>query len=295
MTAKEIRRSRRSGAYRGRNTSSAPLVTDAMTKWSKWLAGIGRSGRTVETSIGNVMRFISEASLSTKRVDKITELDINKYINDPGDSRKYSTRKVILSSIRSLFYYCVAEGWVKRDPSMLVEVNLNALTHAQKEIVPRGTFSVEEYKKVYAKADGFWKFAIALGRNAGLRLSDIAMLEWGSIAEPGLVTVWTRKGRRRVQVPINATLTKLLGKIPKDDGRWCFPEQAEIMQSVKRRALLSVQFKRLCESCGVEGRVFHELRHTYASDMAKKGKTLPHIANMLGHVNLHTTQGYTDH
>ena len=67
------------------------------------------------------------------------------------------------------------------------------------------------------------------------------------------------------------------------------------MQSVRRRALLSVQFKRLCKSCGVEGRVFHELRHTYASAMAKKGKTLPHIANMLGHANLHTTQGYTDH
>lgn len=289
-----MKQARRSGANRGAPVA-APVVTEAVAKWSIWLKSIGRSDRTVETSIGNVMRFIAHKQIAGKSVSEITEFHICKYVNDPKSDRKYGSRRVILSSIRSLFYYCVAEGWVSRDPSMLVEVNLNALTHEQKEIVSRGTFTADEYRKVYGKAEGFWKFAIALGKYAGLRLSDIALLEWGSLNQDGFVTVWTRKGRKRVHVPINATLSKLLKKIPKEDSRWAFPEQAKIMQSVSRRALLSTQFKRLCVSCGIEGRVFHELRHTYAVDMRKKGKSLPHIANLLGHTNLAVTHAYTDH
>ena len=104
-----------------------------------------------------------------------------------------------------------------------------------------------------------------------------------------------RKGRKRGHVPINATLTRLLKKIPKSDARWVVPMQAEIMQAVSRRALLSTQFRRSCHKAGVKGRVFHELRHTYATNMRKKGKTIPHIANLLGHANLSTTQIYTDH
>ena len=294
MTAQQMKQSRRSGANRGK-ASTAPVITKAVAKWSKWLGSIGRSERTVETSIANVIRFIAHEQIAEDTIDQITELQIRRYVNDPKSDRKYSSRRVILSSIRSLFYYCVAEGWVSRDPSMLVEVNLNELTHEQKEIVSRGTFTPEEYRKIYAKADGFWKFAMTLGRHAGLRISDIAMLEWGSLVKDGFVTVWTRKGRKRVNVPVNATVSKQLKKIPKTSARWVFPEQADIMKSVSRRALLSTQFKRLCMSAGVEGRVFHELRHTYAAAMSKKGKSLPHIANLLGHTNLAVTQSYTDH
>ena len=161
MTSNQVRQARRSGSYRGAPTT-APLVTAAVTKWSKWLKGIGRSDRTVETSISNVLRFVSQTGISGDSVDQITESQIREYVNDKKSERKYSSRKVILSSIRSLFYYCVAEGWVSRDPSMLVEVNLNDLTHEQKEIVSRGTFSTEEYRAVYKEADGFWKYAIAL-------------------------------------------------------------------------------------------------------------------------------------
>lgn len=280
-------------------TNTAPKLSSVVPKYSKWLSGIGRAPRSVESNVRYIMKFMREQCLSSTTVDKITEVHINKYINNKDIPAKASTRRVMLSSLRSLFYYCVAEGWCLRDPSMLCDVNVNLLSHEQKEVKQYELFKDSEVRTLIARAEGFWKPAIALGRDAGLRISDIALLEWGSIADPNSVVVWTRKGKRRVSVPTSKRIRNLVGHIsghtPKTSSKYVFPDQAQVQLASKRRGLLPMQFKRLCLSCNIKGKSFHGLRHTYASSMASKGKSLPHIASMLGHSNPMTTRIYTDH
>lgn len=275
--------------------NTAPKLSDAVPKYSKWLSGIGRAPRSVESNVRYIIKFMREQCLSGTTVDNITEVHINKYINNKDISSKASTRRVMLSSLRSLFYYCVAEGWCLRDPSMLCDVNVNLLSHEQKEIKQYKLFKDSEVRALIAKADGFWEPAIALGRDAGLRISDIALLEWGSITDPGSVVVWTRKGKRRVSVPTSKRIRSLICQVPMINSKYVFPVQAQVQLDSKRRGLLPMQFKRLCLSCNIEGKSFHGLRHTYASSMASKGKSLPHIASLLGHSNPMTTRIYTDH
>jgi len=71
-----------------------------------------------------------------------------------------------------------------------------------------------------------------------------------------------------------------------------WPEAAERIQDVRRRSYFSKTFERLAQRCEVLGISFHCLRHTYATEMARRGLPTQHIAQLVGHFRPSTTEGY---
>ena len=152
----------------------------------------------------------------------------------------------------------------------------------------------------------FWRFAVRLGAETGLRISDVAQLEWRSLSElhTGKLVIWMKKTNQRIEHTISPSLQQFVGEIPVIDADYMFPEQRALMQDVGKRAGLSVQFGRLCERLGIKGKSFHSLRHYKATTsyakldkeaLAKKlaaSLSLEEIAGLLGHQNKATTKGY---
>jgi len=150
----------------------------------------------------------------------------------------------------------------------------------------------------------FWLVAVRIGKETGLRLSDIAQLEWRCVERPDEIAVWADKTNKRTSHKISKELHNLICEIPVVEEKYVFPEQAAIIQDVKKRAGLSVQFGRLCDRLGIKGKSFHSLRHYKATNSyAKLDKealarklasvlSITEIKQLLGHANSKTTEGY---
>jgi hypothetical protein len=132
-----------------------------------------------------------------------------------------------------------------------------------------------------------------LAHDTGMRLGDIATLEWTAFDTEGHVTWKADKTNKVHTMEVGKRVANMLTDIPANDPTWVFPEQVAIQRDIKRRSLLPMRFSRLCASLGIEGKSFHCLRHTFATygaqdkeALAKKlaaTLTLSQIASLLGH------------
>jgi integrase len=155
-----------------------------------------------------------------------------------------------------------------------------------------------------------WKGAILCGYYTGLRLRDVADLQWNAIdLEEQTILVTPRKTRKDVTVPIHLELaswlrnqTRGIGKAP------VFPSLAD--KSGAGKSGLSMQFKRIMEHAKIKGRLlreatgagrsqssltFHSLRHSFNSAMANAGVTSEIRQKLTGHASAQMNSQYTHH
>lgn len=265
----------------------------AMDCWLERLACRGRSPRTVH----NYRLFVQSFARDHARLmpSAVTEQHVNDWLNRKGNAQKAGSQAVRLTAMRSFLEYCQDKGWCAGNAANLVEVNYTLLSHEQKEPKQRMPFTDEEVARLLERAEDstFWYAAILIGRHIGLRLGDIASLEWSCFQKPGRIIVWTDKHDRRIDLPLEPDqLVAEISTLPKLSTVYLFPEQREIAQDVARRSALSTQFTRLCEKVGIEGKSFHNLRHAYATACQQAGQPLWYISQSLGHARQSTTMGY---
>jgi integrase len=155
-----------------------------------------------------------------------------------------------------------------------------------------------------------WKGAILCGYYTGLRLRDIADLEWSAIdLEARLITILTRKTRKDVTVPIHPQFAAWLKKQTRGIGKApIFPTLAG--KSGGGKSGLSMAFKRIMEHAKVKGRLlrdatgagrsqsslsFHSLRHSFNSAMANAGVAPEVRQKLTGHSSADMNRVYTHH
>jgi integrase len=153
-----------------------------------------------------------------------------------------------------------------------------------------------------------WKGAILCGYYTGLRLRDIADLQWGAINEQShTITVTTRKTRKDVAVPIHPHFAIWLKKQTRGIGKApVFPTLAGKAGSGKSG--LSMQFKRIMERAKIKGRLlrnatgagrsqssltFHSLRHSFNAALANAGVGVEMRQELIGHSSLEMNRLYT--
>jgi integrase len=155
-----------------------------------------------------------------------------------------------------------------------------------------------------------WKGAILCGYYTGLRLRDVADLQWGAISfEEQKITVTTRKTRKDVTVPIHPQFASWLQGQTRGIGRApLFPGLAG--KSGAGKSGLSMQFKRIMERAKIKGRLlreangagrsqsslsFHSLRHSFNSAMANAGVSSEVRQKLTGHSSAQMNAQYTHH
>lgn len=282
-------------------------AAQAIAPWLAWHSDIGTKPRTRLHNETVLRCFLTATGLLAMPVCRITAGHVSGWLNrDCPD--KLSTRKNNLSVINSFFEFANSQGWVIGVPSKEIRrIKMEKLTHNQIEPRQRRPFTDAEVNcllkfiesQIVLDGDGFtlefWRAAVAIGRWAGLRLGDIATLEWHSLdTHPGYLWVYTDKSDTLVKVPVAPELAPFLAAIKRRHKLYCFPEVAKIGQHLTHRAKLSIWFARLLKKCGLAGHIFHELRYTFIRDCKQKGMAMPHIAELVGHASTETTNHYAN-
>ena len=282
---------------------TAATATD---QWLDWL----RTNREISTVTNHgyyVAAWLERLDAKTWPIARLTEQHVDSFINEKSEATA-ATRGSRLAAIRSFFLFCSARGYIVGNPAALVEVRLRDLTHEQKEPKKRLPITADEYRQIMAwptveldtALGRFMHAATAIGYWTGLRLSDIASLEWPCFNGTELI-VWTGKRDKRVALPLSdpligsGELKMILLGVAEDarpGARYLFPDAHKIATDPTDRAKLSVYYGRLLERIGIEGKSFHCLRHAFVTRLKKAGVTIEEIGRVVGHSNTRTTEGY---
>jgi integrase len=177
--------------------------------------------------------------------------------------------------------------------------------------VSKDVFTPEQIAELIKAAPSEdWKGAILCGYYTGLRLRDVADLEWSAVdLDRGTITVTTRKTLRTVTMPIHSQFSAWLEKQTRGIGKApVFPTLAG--KSGGGKSGLSMAFKRIMERAKIKGRLlreangagrsqsslsFHSLRHSFNSAMANAGVLSEVRQKLTGHSSAKMNAQYTHH
>jgi integrase len=125
----------------------------------------------------------------------------------------------------------------------------------------------------------------------GCRVGEAMSARWDDIDPAGK---WTKPGSTTKQktdhiVPLSAPAKELLANLHrKTNGPWVFPADS----APGHRVTVQKSWLALCKAARITGLRIHDLRHSFASQLASSGASLPLIGSLLGHSNPTTTHRY---
>lgn len=197
---------------------------------------------------------------------------------------KKSTIKSYQQILSSYFTWLCNSGHLTKNPLEKVTALVKVVPKTRKEV-----FTPEEYQKIKDESlrhASYWKPAIVIAWNTGLRLSDVAQLERSELDLAGsncirLKPQKTEKFGTEVEIPISSELRVTLEELlAKETGEFILPQMAEIYRC--HPEYLSVQFTRLARKAGVMSKSFHHFRHSWISRCLDHNVNPAVIATMTG-------------
>lgn len=271
------------------------------------------SAHTVAAYESDLSQFLAFAGQESGRRDalepKHLDLDlIRGFLGElyrQGQARASVARKV--SALRTFVRYLRREGWIDSDPAAL------AVAPKREQKVP-AHLSVDEMSQLLDAPDA----STPLGRRdrailelfyaSGIRLSELVALDLEDVDLAGRMVRVMGKGRKERIVPFNQKAAAALRAWLKDRVALRANAKSQISNPKSRDDPLFVNARggrltgrsvqrlvgRYVNSCSTRfGISPHALRHSFATHLLQAGADLRAIQELLGHVQLSTTQRYT--
>lgn len=232
--------------------------------------------------------------LDEKSIEKVDYTDFRRFLAQLR-TRQFKPRTLArkLSSIRSFFRFLQREGHIKENPAvLLVTPKLDkTLPHFLSEEEVSKLIEAPVLDKTAGKRD---RAIFETLYSSGLRVSELVGLNVEHIDFIGNVIKVMGKGKKERIVPIG---DKALREIR---------EYLRTRNSSDRAVFLNKNGKRLTDrsirniinkhilTTSVKMHVSpHVVRHSFATHLLNRGADLRSVQELLGHVNLSTTQIYT--
>ncbi|PYO50500.1 MAG: site-specific tyrosine recombinase XerD [Gemmatimonadetes bacterium] len=261
-------------------------------------------GASVQTSRAyklDIARFVAYANVKgAKSAIDVGARTLREYVyhlKDLGLSPASIRRNV--SAVRTYFKFLLAEGHVVRDPSERLE------TPKKWRTLP-DVLAVDEIEKLLAAPSLDEPLAfrdramLELAYGAGLRVSEwISLSVRDVMLQDHLVRVFGKGGKERL-VPIGRRaigaiaiyLRELRPKLEKGEGKGILFLNAR-GQPLSRMGAWKI-LRKYVDQVGITKPVSpHTLRHSFATHLLEGGADLRAVQEMLGHVDISTTQIYT--
>ena len=151
-------------------------------------------------------------------------------------------------------------------------------------------FTDSEVSAILQAADPLTSDYTQVFLNTGLRLNELKQLTWLDIDFFNRnLHVEKSKSYRPRSVPINEAVLDILKRRHKArtaKSVYVFEcNEGQVVSDYYHR------FTRLLKRLGIEGNI-HKLRHTFASNLVRKGVPLYEVQHLLGHASYQTTQRY---
>jgi integrase len=217
-----------------------------------------------------------------------------------GTVRKESTVNREMSCLHHLFTKAVEWDMIEQSPfskgkSLLLKEN-NTRIRFLKE---------DEIIKLLNSSPKYLRNIIECALNTGMRRGEILSLKWDQIRN-GFIYLKETKTKEPRQIPINNTLEALFKNIRKEHGlksKYVFLYDGQIIETKSgkmrktKKELQPVKnikktFKSALKRAGISDFRFHDLRHTFASQLLMKGGSLKDVQELLGHKTMTMTLRY---
>ncbi len=263
------------------------------------------SDHTVEAYDSDISQLLAFAAAQLKKPRTAIEPDdvdlgmIRRFMGElhrQGQSRASVARK--LSALRTFVKFLRREGWIESDPAALT-------VSPRREIKIPAHLSVDEMARLLEMPDT----ADPLGRRdraileffyaSGLRLSELVGLDLEDVNLSGRIVRVLGKGAKERLVPFNESTRQALRVWLPDRALVCGGKRVDaLFVNFRGTRLTGRSVQRLVAkyvtACSTRfGISPHALRHSFATHLLERGADLRTIQELLGHVQLSTTQRYT--
>ena len=259
----------------------------------------GLSRNTVEAYTDDVQKLLDYLG-DDRSPATVTEDDLHNFLSglhDVGISMRSQAR--ILSGIKTFYKYLKIDGYIDRNPTLLIESpRLGRKLPA--------VLTVDEIDQMIAAIDlnapeGQRNRAIIETLyGCGLRVSELVELRISQVYADDEYIIVEGKGSKQRLVPISQLALRGIQKYL-DSYRSQLkvkPGCGDILFLNRRggkltRVMVFYIIKGLCELAGIHKNVSpHTLRHSFATHLLEGGANLRAIQQMLGHENITTTEIY---
>jgi tyrosine recombinase XerC len=198
-----------------------------------------------------------------------------------------------LSSLRSFFKFLQREGVIQSNPAkLLVTPKLDKpLPHFMSEEETVQLIEAPQSGKINSPRD---RAILEILYSTGIRVSELVGLNVDDVDFIGNIIKVMGKGKKERMVPIgdqalNALKEYLDGR--KADNKFIFVNKNGTR--LGDRSVRNIINKYILEQAMAQHVTPHMFRHSFATHLLNRGADLRSVQELLGHVNLSTTQIYT--
>lgn len=273
--------------------SDVPTLAQAWEMYRKdWAEA--RSAASLSTDKGFYANHLKY--WENRKLNQITARDLEKLAADiQRKGLSAQTAKHVLGFVRRIMRRMIK--WKKwSGPTPFADVEMPTVNNQrQRYLTPYEAVALLEALKVFSERA--WLMSL-LSLHCGLRLGEIKALRHGDLDfHAGTIFIRDPKnGRDRFAIMTEAVRQTLLETPKKGHAALLFPtRQGTILK--KKDDVFDEVVTALGFNDGVEDSrqkvVFHTLRHTYASWLARGGSGQSTIAELLGHSSLQMSKRYT--
>jgi integrase/recombinase XerD len=236
-----------------------------------------------------------------KPLEQVTREDILRYMQMlklHNYAPSSASRK--LAALKFFFRFMTAEGFLKVDPSEVVEASTRGLT------LPK-VMSQEEVKRLLEAPDlttpeGFRdRTMLEVMYATGMRVSELLTLKRVNVNLETRYVIAYGKGSKERLIPLGQYAIQFLKKYleefrpqfvksGKDDG--------SLFLTIRGTGMTRQRFWQIIKAYGLKAGITkpltpHILRHSFATHMLDNGADLRTVQELLGHADISTTQIYT--
>lgn len=241
--------------------------------YATWLAGAGRTPRTIQTRIYWVTRLATDHA--DQSPETLTPTQLATWVANPSWSP--TTKKSALASVRGLYRYLKAIEVISKAPTD----NLLSVSVPRKLLPP---VPYEVFMQALRQAESQEvRLMLLLAGLAGLRRTEIASLHTNDFHETYL-SITGKGGHVRI-IPVHSDLQELLSL--KTHGYYF----AGRFSGHRTHDYVG---RKISAALGKEYTP-HSLRRLFATDLYRRTKDIKTVQQLLGHTDISTTQQYVSY
>ena len=150
--------------------------------------------------------------------------------------------------------------------------------------------SIEECQRLIECCHKNLKPIVIVALNTGMRRGEILGLKWEQVdLSHGFILLDVTKNGERREIPINTTLEYLFKEMPHS------AESVYVFAGKTGKPLTDIKtgFHTALRKAGIHDFRFHDIRHTFASQLVMAGIDLTSVKELLGHKSLTMTMRYS--
>ncbi len=238
-----------------------------------------------------VMRYL-EKHFETKYLHEVTSWDIEKWKSVRKEEIKPATVNRELALLKHLFSKAV-EWKDKNNMPYLKEAPTKNVKRLKGEVRRVRYLMPDEIQILLPNCEGLLrgllKSLVTVALHTGARKGELQSLKWPQVDfELGIISLLDTKNGERRDIPMNETARAALKGI-KQISEFVFSSR-----NGKRIENAQVQnaFTEALRRSGIEDFHFHDLRHTFASNLVMAGAELNDVRELLGHKKMDMTLRY---